>query len=79
MRFNFIFCFKRKKTTQTIKKPLCFEVIPCNNANTFLLQDNVILLFLYLELLRELFAFHGLSYVMKYKQGICLFLSYANY
>ena len=35
MRFKFIFCSKRMKTIQAIKTPLCFEVIPCNNADNF--------------------------------------------
>ena len=45
MRFKFIFCSKRMK-----QSPSCLEVIPCNNADSFLMQDNASLLFLYLEL-----------------------------
>ena len=39
----------------------------------FVLQDNAIRLFLRFESLRELFAFHGLSYVLKYKLEVFLF------
>ena len=35
MRLTFAFYSKRMKTIQAIKSPLCFEVIPCNNAHNF--------------------------------------------
>ena len=35
MRFKFIFCSKRMKTIQTMKISLCFEVVPCDNADNF--------------------------------------------
>ena len=35
MRFKFIFCSKRMKTIQTMKISLCFEVVPCDNADHF--------------------------------------------
>ena len=61
------------------KSPLCFEVIPCNNANNLLLQDNAILLFLRPESLIESFIFHGLSHVVTYKLKVFLFLLYTKY
>ena len=42
--------------------------IPLNNADSFLLQDNVI--FLRLESLKEELVFHDLSYVLKQKEDI---------
>ena len=63
-------------TIQTIKTPLCFEVIPCNNADNVLLQDNAILLFLHSESLIESFVFHDLSYILKHKLEPFLFLIY---
>ena len=56
-----------------------FEVVPCNNADNFLLQDNARLLFLHLILLRELFVFHGLNYTLKYKPSILPFLFHITY
>ena len=74
MRLKLIFYSKRMKAVQTIKMTSSFEVIPCNNAITFLLQDYVILLFIYSKSLKELFLFHRLSYVLKYKLKVSLFL-----
>ena len=52
-----------------------FIVIPLNNADSFLLQDNAI--FLRLESLKEELVFHDLSYVLKQKEDIFLpFLAY---
>ena len=48
-------------------------VIPLNNVDSFLLQDNASLFFLRLLSLTKLF-FNGFSYVLKYKQSIFLFL-----
>ena len=56
------------KTIQTKKSALFFKVIPLNNADGFLLQDNDI--FLRLESLNEWFGFHGLNCVMKHTQDI---------
>ena len=42
----------------------------------FLLQDNAILLFLHLESLIKIFAFHGLIYALKYKLKYTKYLLY---
>ena len=35
MRFKLIVCSKGIKTIQTIKSPLCFDVLPLNNTDSF--------------------------------------------
>ena len=51
------------------------DVIPCNNTDTFLRQDDDMLL--HLESLKEKLACDNLSYVLKSKQNIFfLFLVY---
>ena len=36
MHLKFVFCYKGMKTILTIKSPLFFDVIPLNNADSFL-------------------------------------------
>ena len=56
MRFKFIFCSKAMKTIQTIKITLTFLMLfHVIMQIIFLLQDDVILLFICLELLTEFF------------------------
>ena len=62
-----------------LKSPSCFEVIPCNNEDIFLLQDYEILRFLRLEFIKELFLFPRVEFYFKYKQGIFIFLQYIKY
>ena len=45
-----------------------FIVIPLNNADSFLLQDNAI--FLRLESLKKELVFHDLSYGLKQREDI---------
>ena len=52
---------------------------PSNNADNFLLQDNVTLLFLHLASLRESFVFQRLSYLFDYKPGIFPFLFHVTH
>ena len=52
-----------------------FHVLMQENV---LLQDNAILLFTYLVSLRELFVFHGLSYILKSKPDLFPFFSPYN-
>ena len=47
------------KIVKAIKSPWCFDVIPLNNVDSSLLQDNAFFLFLRLESLIELFVFHN--------------------
>ena len=44
LRITFVFIWERMKAIQTIKTPRCFEVICLNNADSLLLQCNVIVL-----------------------------------
>ena len=52
---------------------------PSNNADNFLLQDNVTLLFLHLASLRESFVFQRLSYLFDFKPGIFPFLFHVTH
>ena len=55
--------------------PWCLDVIPCNKTDTFLRQDDDMLL--HLESSKEKLAFDNLSYVLKSKQNIFfIFLVY---
>ena len=58
-----------------LKSPSCFEVIPCNNEDIFLLQDYEILRFLRLEFIKELFAFHGLSFILNISRAYLFFFN----
>ena len=53
MRLKLVFCSIRMKAVQTIKPPLCFEVIPPSKVDSFLRQDNYNLPFLHSESLRD--------------------------
>ena len=53
MRLKLVFCSVRMKAIQTIKAPLCFEVIPPSKVDSFLRQDNYNLPFLHSESLRD--------------------------
>ena len=74
MQLKFVFFFERMNAIKIIKTNMVFRC-PLNSADNFLLENNVILL--YLESLKEKLVFHDLSYVLKHKQDIFfLFLAY---
>ena len=56
MPLKFVFRSKRMKAIKAIKVTSCFEVVLLSNAESFLLQNIVILLFFHLESLIKLFT-----------------------
>ena len=74
MKLKFNFCSKRMETPLTIESPFFFDVIPINNADSFLLHDNDI--FSLFEIIKRITCFSLFELCLETYVGYIFFLAY---